>query len=799
MREWNIKPGDPVSLTLASDIRLGPTDYVNDVIWELTLGGGTPPALALHTTYGLRARALRLFHAFTEGEETRADPATFASGPVVRRIYPNYIEVAYAPYGDIDVVSEFWVPHSHGLAGRLRVHNSGTSHRRLQLAYVAQLSPSSGQRMAPIEQQATTVLAGQTDSMAPVIFLTGGPSSGTGPYPSLTLPLDLPAGKEQQITWGQAALPSLDESFEMARSLAAQPWEAGRSYLDLLNGGNLEVHTGDLDWDIAFMLSQKLGLSLFVGPTQTLPYASFVQTRLPDQGHSLRGDGSDYGPLWNGQPPMEAYYLTCLVLHAAPQLAQGLLKNFLAVQDNSGLIDWKPGLAGQRGSLTATPILASLAWRIYEATEDQIFLKDVFPPLLRFIQAWFTPAHDRDGDGLPEWDHPLQCNMEDHPVYSHWHEWAEGVDISVVESPALCSLLYRECQTLVRIAHLLERDETIPALEALADNLKIAVATAWNATESCYFDWDRDAHHSNPAEWLGERYGPGSIQLQRDFQQPVRLQFHVQASDDSRPRPIIFVHGSSASGKSRVERISEEQIRWQAGRGRLTGVYTYTAIEKIEVQALAAEDRLSVFTVGYTHQDHSHFLPLWAGIASEEHARQLVENTLTNPKKFWQRYGIPACSPAPDHPEATLACKSVNLPWNALIGEGLVQYGYRQVAAELLARIMAAVIGSLKRDGAFRRGYHTESGQGLGDRNALSGLAPLGLFLDVLGVRPISPHRVALAGFNPFPWPVTVKYRGLTVLRQKEKTIVIFPDGQTVTVDDPAPRIVSLEKQPAPK
>jgi len=57
----------------------------------------------------------------------------------------------------------------------------------------------------------------------------------------------------------------------------------------------------------------------------------------------------------------------------------------------------------------------------------------------------------------------------------------------------------------------------------------------------------------------------------------------------------------------------------------------------------------------------------------------------------------------------------------------------------------------------------------------------------------ISPRRVALAGFNPFPSPITVKYRGLSVLRQTDKTIVVFPDGQTVTVDDPAPRMISLE------
>jgi hypothetical protein len=62
-------------------------------------------------------------------------------------------------------------------------------------------------------------------------------------------------------------------------------------------------------------------------------------------------------------------------------------------------------------------------------------------------------------------------------------------------------------------------------------------------------------------------------------------------------------------------------------------------------------------------------------------------------------------------------------------------------------------------------------------------------------VRLISPRRVALAGNNPFPWPVTVKYRGLTILRQKDKTIVIFPDNQTVTVTDPEPRLVSLQDE----
>jgi hypothetical protein len=68
MREWRLKIGDPLCLTLAADLRAGETCYANDQIWRLTIGEGEPPALALHTTLGLRARAFRLFPRFTEGD-----------------------------------------------------------------------------------------------------------------------------------------------------------------------------------------------------------------------------------------------------------------------------------------------------------------------------------------------------------------------------------------------------------------------------------------------------------------------------------------------------------------------------------------------------------------------------------------------------------------------------------------------------------------------------------------------------------------------------------------------------------
>jgi hypothetical protein len=55
----------------------------------------------------------------------------------------------------------------------------------------------------------------------------------------------------------------------------------------------------------------------------------------------------------------------------------------------------------------------------------------------------------------------------------------------------------------------------------------------------------------------------------------------------------------------------------------------------------------------------------------------------------------------------------------------------------------------------------------------------------------LSPASVRLEGVNPFPWPVTLVYRGLRVLRGLDSTEVKFPNRPAITVTDPEPCVVS--------
>jgi len=134
----------------------------------------------------------------------------------------------------------------------------------------------------------------------------------------------------------------------------------------------------------------------------------------------------------------------------------------------------------------------------------------------------------------------------------------------------------------------------------------------------------------------------------------------------------------------------------------------------------------------------------------------------------------------------------VHLPWNLLICEGLLRYGFRADAARLFVHNMTAIIQNLKQNRAFYARYHAEKGTGIGERNSLSGMAPVGLFLQVLGVEILSATRVRLEGDNTFPWDVTVQYKGLKVIRGQKKTEVIFPNGKSVTVTDAESTIVEL-------
>jgi hypothetical protein len=815
MRNWKLTSGDPLQLTIAADARLTSPDYLNDHIWEMDLSGGDPSALGLRTTYGLRARLMRIFPRFIENGKAINDPAEFAAPPCIRSIYPNFIEITFSPLPGVDVTAEYWIPASNVVAGRLSIANHAVIPHLMQFELVAQLIPLEGQSMGAAQRQSAIVLQGQVDDLIPVLFITGGPQAGPGPYPALALPLEMPPGNRRQFSWALAATQNEQESFDLARRTAARPLDAERARIELLNASQtVEIITGDADWNAALALSQKTAFSLFIGPSPHLPHPSFVLSRHPDQGFSRTNDGSDYQYFWDGQSPLEAYYLAS-VLPGAPQLARGILQNFLSVQEQDGFIDCKPGLSGQRGRFLAAPYLASLGWQVCEDGRDIQTLTQIYPKLASFFWAWFSPARDQDRNGLPEWQHPLQTGFEENPLFDGWHAWAIGVNVKTVQSPALSAALYREAQILIKMAEALGHRSEQVTLKAQSEILRKGIEACWDADGAFYRYADRDTHLSLPGKTVLDRtLAPArrgrasaadgaapSVDLKKEFKQPVRLILRIHGKEETLKRPQISIFGR-LDGEEQQEILSVQDFAFSANGAVATSRKVYTTFIRCEYDGLGKGDRIDIDTVDLTVADHTLLTPLWAKVPTENEAQAIIFRTILNAEHFDHPYGIPALPRVlPDeHRDGVIqaadpVCLSVHLVWNQLIGEGMLSYGYRRETARLVAHLMSAIIQNLKRSQAFYRNYHAETGAGMGERNALHGLAPVGLFLRTLGVEILSPLRVRLSGENPFPWPVTVKYRGLTVTRHIGQTEILFPNGQSMTCDDPTDAVISCDEK----
>ncbi len=513
MRDWSLKADDPFVLTLAADARFCAPDYADDQSWEIQLAGGDPPALSLSTSFGRRARSMRLFPFFSLAGRHVTDPTRFAAAPSVRRFLPNYTCVECRPFDDLALTSEAWVPESHALAGRMGVTNLSTAPIQVRLGVHVQLKPhETGRPASPANVRGVTVLAGKAGNITPVLFLAGGAVLEPSPIPALAVSLTLAPGTSRWVPWAHAARASLDESFDLARAVAARAWDPELARLEIAEAQGLEFETGNRDWDAVLAFSQHAGLRSFFGPTRYLRHPSFVVSRQPDLGYSERGDGRDHPSSWSGQDPARSAYVIGLTRHASPDLALGVIRNFLNIQAPDGSIDWRPGLAGQRHGSLCIPWLADWvhAWCLQE--QDWGLARESLPRLLEFYRVWFSPAHDRDRDGHPEWDHASQAYAEDSPSFGRWQPWSQGLDIRSAETVDLACALYRETTALMAMAAELGREDLRPELAAHALQLRRALDASWSEATAGYHMVDRDTHRSAAGGRLALMHGPQRLE-----------------------------------------------------------------------------------------------------------------------------------------------------------------------------------------------------------------------------------------------------------------------------------------------
>jgi len=290
---------------------------------------------------------------------------------------------------------------------------------------------------------------------------------------------------------------------------------------------------------------------------------------------------------------------------------------------------------------------------------------------------------------------------------------------------------------------------------------------------------------------IASKKGNGNLRPKAEFENKFRLLIEIQTKSPAAKRPEVEISEFFTKTKGEVETILSHQFQWRTGGLVATTQKLFARVGRISVTGLDEKDKVIVKLIDTSSEDITLALPLWAGIPEAQQANALIGRNISTADRFDSPFGLPSLPLSPD-PEAEAVSMSVALPWNQLIGEGLLAYGFRGQATRLTAHLMNAVIQDLKQNHSFHQRYHAEKGTGIGERNSLQGFAPVGLFLQTLGVTILSATKVKLEGRNLYPWAVTLKYKGLTVVRGLEQTVVTFSNGESVIVKEEQPCIVEM-------
>ena len=114
------------------------------------------------------------------------------------------------------------------------------------------------------------------------------------------------------------------------------------------------------------------------------------------------------------------------------------------------------------------------------------------------------------------------------------------------------------------------------------------------------------------------------------------------------------------------------------------------------------------------------FLPLWSGIATKERAERMVEDHLTNERRFWCDFGIRTLSadermysPSDERGNPSNWLGPVWIISNYLVWRGLRRYGFDERAGELASRTKRLLEQDYERNGYLHENYNPETGEGI--------------------------------------------------------------------------------------
>jgi hypothetical protein len=775
--------------TLATDGAFSSFHPEEDQVWELEFGQHEIHPFCVQTTYGLRAKSMRLFPSFQIERTRYARAASFCKPPFITQYTPDSIRVQAEPDFGCEIQFDVFAPAAHTLVGGIEVTNRGDEALSLNFDLAAVLVPMPGGiPTRPDQDGINQIISGETGDLCPVLFMTGGPAAISSPYPALSTPVRLSPHQSRRLTWALVTKHSREASLDTARKVTATPWRVTvQNHVMYHASRTIQVRSGNAAWDQAFRFAQVQAQSHWFAEQHSTK-SFFIRSRLPDDARSDPRAGSRLDDL----TLLEASHLAQVLLPAYRDQYAVLLRNLLSRQTESGEIFSPIDTIAFSKPFHDCPLLAQLHLLLFEIARDESYLADAFPALYKNIDTWLPKGYDPEKDATPALEDPRQLQMDTGLFnFDIWEETGQGLDIRCAESPALLAILLQEVTALARIAEILGEKAAKKKYESLVKTLREQMMTTWNEDLSTFTYLDIDSHQAPSRELNFRGQVQGEQTIDKTFTQPQRLQLHLTANDEhTRVCRIRFI-GRDQDGESIRENVKSSQIRWVMGRAHITTRNLFKSIQTITVEGLKPEDHFLLETANFSQPDITCLLPIRSGDLDETQMSSLLAKYF-DPVEAKARFGLLETWQSLLELPQQLAIRS-NVLWNTLILQGLARAGRTEQAAAFFSQLMWAITLGLSDYGGFFPFYNMKDGRPAGARNALAGLAPLNLFLELVGIRLFSPEKLAVWGTNSFPWPVEVHWQGLSIQRDGTETNITFPDGTTFSSSSDSSILITPE------
>ncbi len=759
--EINQAPSTDLRRILAADQRFGIVNPENDHVWELTTSRGEPPALALQTTLGLRANGLRVFPRFIQNQVVITDPRSFFQTPLIDFSASNFISLNYAPFQEIDVSQKAWVPDSQTLVCEVSLRNTSATIQQIRLEWVVLLkSFSTSSPMSPAQISVNTVLCGQSQNLYPVFFLTGGPQSNLSAYPSLGVEMVLMPNTSRKISWALASLESTEASFYSARKFTAHSLVNEQVRLQMLQKSeNIDFCFEKKDWSSRIKRSQERVFQLLMPPFQNLGHTSVVHSRNPDERLTQGTTESQSGVTGEAWSNLDLWLISRSLLPTQPQIVRELIQNLLDWQDEEGTIDvqisWNPKKTG----LPAPPMAAALVRDIHKWLPDVLWLKQIYPALLRSVQVWFNQNNDADQDGIPQWRHAIQTGLLEACQTNSKELTLLQFFVEHSEWPLLAALLLQECECLKQIAASIEMSGDLPWLENHISSLRAFLAESWNEPLGRFTLRERTTHLSPVAQVLCAVKQNGNLAIQdRKFElSPISIEITATRKQTD---PVTLQLTGKRGRKTVRETLVMDRFSPVDGSAFNFTVSAFTTLAEIDVSGLKKDNQLVLSTMDYSIQFPDFLVPLWAGVCSPAQAEKLIKNNLDQVAQNGIFY--------PAH---------LKIMWV----EALLAFDRKKEAADFFK--------------AWFLSSPTEDVSNYGRPSSpleLEQLTPILPLLELLGIEKLGEKELLLAGFNLHLPKVNVQYKLVTLTLEAHQTRVERLQGESVDINEPGRHRVRL-------